>query len=117
MSISDKDRRSFYEKECARSGWSVRELKRQVSTSLYERLLLTDGNVNNAMINNVKKRESLNRIGANRLKVLPEESLKYFISLVMMITLPCLVVSSITEQEINGSMYRNTIYSTLSQSE
>jgi len=46
MSISDKDRRSFYEKECARSGWSVRELKRQVSTSLYERLLLTDGNVN-----------------------------------------------------------------------
>jgi predicted nuclease of restriction endonuclease-like (RecB) superfamily len=46
MSISDKDRRSFYEKECARSGWSVRELKRQVSTSLYERLLLTDGNMN-----------------------------------------------------------------------
>ena len=46
MSISDKDRRSFYEKECARSGWSARELKRQVSTSLYERLLLTDGNVN-----------------------------------------------------------------------
>ena len=34
MSISDKDRRSFYEKECARSGWSVRELKRQVSTVL-----------------------------------------------------------------------------------
>ena len=31
------------------------------------------------------------------------------ISLVMMITMPCLVVSSITEQEINGSMYKNTI--------
>jgi len=44
--ISDTDRRSFYEKECERSGWSVRELKRQISTSLYERLLLSDGNVN-----------------------------------------------------------------------
>lgn len=46
MSISDKDRRGFYEKECVRSGWSVRELKRQISTSLYERLLLSDGNAN-----------------------------------------------------------------------
>ena len=26
--ISDPDRRSFYEKECERSGWSVREMKR-----------------------------------------------------------------------------------------
>ena len=43
MIISDKDRRSFYEKECIRSGWFVRELKRQISTSLYERLLLSDG--------------------------------------------------------------------------
>lgn len=44
--ISDDDRRSFYEKECVRSGWSVRELKRQISTSLYERLLLSDGKAN-----------------------------------------------------------------------
>lgn len=44
--ISDKDRRSFYEKECERSGWSVRELKRQIETSLYERLLLSDGKTN-----------------------------------------------------------------------
>lgn len=44
--ISDDDRRSFYEKECVRSGWSVRELKRQISTSLYERLLLSDGKPN-----------------------------------------------------------------------
>ena len=35
--ISDPDRRSFYEKECERSGWSVREMKRQISTSLFER--------------------------------------------------------------------------------
>ena len=44
--ISDPDRRSFYEKECERSGWSVRELKRQISTSLFERLLLSEGDVN-----------------------------------------------------------------------
>ena len=46
MSISDRDRRSFYEKECERSGWSVRELKRQISTSLFERLLLSEGKAN-----------------------------------------------------------------------
>lgn len=46
MSISDKDRRGFYEKECERSGWSVREMKRQISTSLFERLLLSDGKAN-----------------------------------------------------------------------
>lgn len=31
LSISDTDKRSFYEKEAVNSGWSVRELKRQVS--------------------------------------------------------------------------------------
>ena len=46
MIISDPDRRSFYEKECERSGWSVREMKRQIATSLFERLLLSDGKVN-----------------------------------------------------------------------
>ena len=44
--ISDPDRRSFCEKECERSGWSVREMKRQISTSLFERLLLSDGKAN-----------------------------------------------------------------------
>ena len=44
--ISDSDRRSFYEKECERSGWSVREMKRQISTSPFERLLLSDGKAN-----------------------------------------------------------------------
>ena len=28
LSIADRDKRNFYEKECERSGWSVRELKR-----------------------------------------------------------------------------------------
>lgn len=46
LSISDINKRSFYEKECVNSNWSVRELKRQISTSLYERLLLSDGKTN-----------------------------------------------------------------------
>ena len=46
MTISDADKRSFYEKETVNSGWSVRELKRQISTSLYERLLLSEGKAN-----------------------------------------------------------------------
>ncbi len=46
---------------------------------------------------------------ANRLKVLPGECVKYFTALIMNITVPCLMISSITGQEINGSMYRNTI--------
>lgn len=46
LAISDPDRRGFYEKECERSGWSVREMKRQISTSLFERLLLSDGAAN-----------------------------------------------------------------------
>ena len=44
--ITDPDRRNFYEKECERSRWSVRELKRQIETSLFERLLLSDGAAN-----------------------------------------------------------------------
>ena len=46
LTISDNDKRSFYEKEAVNSGWSIRELKRQISTSLYERLLLSDGKTN-----------------------------------------------------------------------
>ena len=46
LGISDKDKRSFYEKECEKSGWSVRELKRQIDTSLFERVLLSDGKAN-----------------------------------------------------------------------
>jgi len=44
--ISDNDKRSFYEKECINSNWSVRELKRQIDSSLFERLLLSDGKAN-----------------------------------------------------------------------
>ena len=41
LSIMDENKRSFYEKESINSGWSVRELKRQIDSSLYERLLLS----------------------------------------------------------------------------
>jgi predicted nuclease of restriction endonuclease-like (RecB) superfamily len=41
--IEDKNKRSFYEKESVNSSWSIRELKRQIDTSLYERLLLSSG--------------------------------------------------------------------------
>lgn len=34
--ISDDDKRSFYEKEAINANWSVRELKRQISSSLFE---------------------------------------------------------------------------------
>ena len=35
-----------YEKETVNSKWSVRELQRQIETSLFERLLLSDGKAN-----------------------------------------------------------------------
>lgn len=44
--ISDDSKRSFYEKEAINSNWSVRELKRQIESSLFERLLLSDGSIN-----------------------------------------------------------------------
>ena len=43
ITVSDADARSFYEKECVNSRWSVRELRRQIDSSLFERLLLSDG--------------------------------------------------------------------------
>jgi len=46
LSIVDKNRRSFYEKETVNANWSVRELKRQINTSLFERLLLSNGDEN-----------------------------------------------------------------------
>lgn len=50
LSISDADKRSFYEKEAAKSNWSVRELKRQIESSLFERLLLSRGDANKEQV-------------------------------------------------------------------
>lgn len=44
LGIEDENKRSFYQKETENAGWSVREMKRQIKTSLYERLLLSKGN-------------------------------------------------------------------------
>lgn len=46
QTISDNQKRSFYEKECINAHWSVRELRRQMASSLFERLLLSNGEAN-----------------------------------------------------------------------
>ncbi len=50
LSISDPDKRGFYEKEAVNSNWSVRELKRQIDSSLFERLLLSRGDTNKEQV-------------------------------------------------------------------
>ena len=39
MRIDDENRRNWYTEECAKSGWSVRQLERQINTLFYDRLL------------------------------------------------------------------------------
>lgn len=46
LMIEDKGKRSFYEKEINNSSWTYKELKRQINSSLYERLLLSKGKGN-----------------------------------------------------------------------
>ena len=41
LSVGDPDARRFYEIEAIENGWSVRELRRQLASSLYERLALS----------------------------------------------------------------------------
>jgi len=41
MRVENPDARSFYEIECVQQQWSVRQLNRQVGSSLYERLALS----------------------------------------------------------------------------
>jgi predicted nuclease of restriction endonuclease-like (RecB) superfamily len=41
MRIENIEARSFYELECAQQQWSVKQLRRQVGSSLYERLALS----------------------------------------------------------------------------
>lgn len=54
--IEDEQIRSFYEKECYNSSWSVRELKRQIESSLFERLLLSAGNTNKKKVLSLSKK-------------------------------------------------------------
>ena len=55
ITIKDDDKRNFYEKECINSNWSVRELQRQLDTSLFERLLLSDGKANKEKVLELSK--------------------------------------------------------------
>lgn len=41
LGVSDELARKFYEKQCIKEGWSVRELKRQINSALFERLALS----------------------------------------------------------------------------
>ena len=50
LTISDPEKRSFYEKEAVNFNWSVRELKRQIDSSLFERLLLSHGDANKEQV-------------------------------------------------------------------
>lgn len=50
LSIDDKSKRDFYEKECLNAKWSVRELRRQIKSCLFERLLLSSGKTNKEKI-------------------------------------------------------------------
>jgi len=56
ITIKDENKRNFYEKECINSHWSVRELQRQLSTSLFERLLLSDGKINKEKVLELSKK-------------------------------------------------------------
>lgn len=46
LNTSDRQVRSFYQHESINANWSIREMKRQIDTSLFERLLLSEGNAN-----------------------------------------------------------------------
>ena len=41
MRVGNENARAFYEVECAKNHWSVRELERQKGSLLYERLALS----------------------------------------------------------------------------
>lgn len=54
--IDNDDERRFYEKECISSKWSKRELKRQIDSSLFQRLLLSSGNINKKKVYDLSKK-------------------------------------------------------------
>ena len=53
VDIDDEDKRSFYEVECVSANWSVRELKRQISSLYYERSALSHNKEKLAQLANV----------------------------------------------------------------
>lgn len=53
--IDDGEKRAFYKNEAITSSWSVRELKRQIDSSLYERILLSSGKIDREKILNLSR--------------------------------------------------------------
>ena len=68
LSLDDDAERNFYEKECINCRWSKRELKRQIDSCLFQRLLLSNGK------NNKEKVLELSRGGQTISK--PDDILK-----------------------------------------
>lgn len=68
MQVTDKQARQFYEKEIMNSNWSVRELQRQISTSLFERLLLSVGKSNKKEVLKLSKKGQIIRTASDVIK-------------------------------------------------
>ena len=54
--IENDDERKFYENECINSKWSKRELKRQIDSHLFQRLLLSNGKANKKKVIELSKK-------------------------------------------------------------
>ena len=55
--VENDDRREFYARECVESGWSVRQLERQINSFFYERLLATQKSSRDKVKNEVQTLE------------------------------------------------------------
>jgi predicted nuclease of restriction endonuclease-like (RecB) superfamily len=67
LSVKNPDARQFYEAEALRSGWSVRQLDRQIGSQFYERIALSKNKA--AMLEKAQTPESTDTIT-------PEEAIK-----------------------------------------
>jgi predicted nuclease of restriction endonuclease-like (RecB) superfamily len=67
LSVKNVEARTFYQTEALRSGWSIRELDRQISSQFYERIALSHNKA--AMLANAEKSEPTDL-------VTPEEAIK-----------------------------------------
>lgn len=67
LSVKNSEVRAFYEAEALRSGWSIRQLNRQIGSQFYERIALSKNK--SAMLEKAEKVESSDT-------VTPEEAIK-----------------------------------------
>lgn len=58
----EEEEKSFYEKECINSNWGVRELKRQLKTLLFERVLLSGCKSNKETVYKLSKEGQMLKI-------------------------------------------------------